>query len=317
MKPLVSVIIPAFNMEKHIKETIDSVLFQTYTNLEIIVVDDGSTDNTAAIVKFIKDSRLKYYYQPNSGLPAKPRNKGVELSRGEYIAFLDHDDLWMKNKLEEQMAIMQKKPILALVSTNAFFILDDTKTRTPMIKGLKSGYFNDKLFLPEIHIIQSTVLMRKSVFIEMQGFDESPDLKAREDYDLWLRTYPKYPFYHLNECLAYYRKYDSSTSGNELDFVERSLDHYEKYFARYGFSKRINNKKLSSILHHLACLQYLSGDERYRENARKAYQLNNSMPNLLLFLFFLPPRKYTVNIYRLRKSFLDHVSCFCRNNSKE
>jgi len=302
MKPLISVVIPAYNKADLIRETIESVIAQTYSNFEIIFVDDGSTDNTSEIVKSIKDNRLKYYYQTNSGLPAKPRNKGVELSNGEYIAFLDHDDLWIKNKLEKQIAVIKKDSKIALVSTNAIFILNDKKTNTPLIKKLKSGYFNDRDFLPEIKVIQSTVLMKRSVFVSMGGFKEDIDLKAREDYDLWLRMYPKYSCYYIEECLAYYRKYDSSTSGNELAYVEKSLDHYNKYFLSYGFSDKVNRQKLSSILHHLSCLQFVAGNEIYLENAKKAFQLKNNISNLLLLLFFLLPRKVSFGFYQLRRN---------------
>jgi len=302
MNPLISVIIPAYNKGELIKETIDSVLAQTYSNFEIILVDDGSIDNTAEVVRSIKDSRLKYHYQPNSGLPAKPRNKGVALSNGEYIAFLDHDDVWLAQKLEKQLLALKQYENIALVSTNAYFIRDNIYTKEPLITDLKSGYFNDEDFLPEIKVIQSSVLIKKSVFLEMKGFDESPDLKAREDYDLWLRMYHRYSCYYLNECLIYYRKYDTSTSGNELAYVKTSLDHYNKYFVSYGFSNKINNIKLSNILHHLACLQFLSNDSEYLGNSKKAFKLNKNMANLMLYLFFLFfPRKFTIKLYQLKK----------------
>lgn len=306
MNPLISVIIPAYNKGDLIKETIESVLLQTYSNYEIIIVDDGSTDNTADTANSIKDDRIKYYYQPNSGLPARPRNKGVALSNGEYIAFLDHDDLWMNQKLEKQISIIGKDNSIALVSTNAYFIIEDKKTKTPLIKDLKSGYFNENDFLPEIKVIQSTVLMKKSVFIEMNGFNESFDLKAREDYDLWLRMFSKYTCYYINECLAYYRKSVSSTSGGELHFIETSLMHYNKYFAKYGFSEKINKIKLSSILHHLSCVQYLSGDKRYLYNARKAYRCAGGLRYLLFYLYFMLPRTPAIGAYRF-KQYLNKV----------
>ena len=310
MNPIVSVIIPAFNMERHIKETIDSVLSQTYTNFEIIVVDDGSTDNTAAIVKSIKDGRLKYFYQPNSGLPAKPRNKGVELSRGEYIAFLDHDDLWMKDKLEKQMAIMQQDSNLALISTNALVMIDTRMTNKQVFKCLKTGYFIDKEFMPDLNIIQSTVIIKKSVFLAVGGYNEDADLKAIEDYDLWLRIYPRYSCFYLSDCLIIYRIIETSSQGhgNELQYVNRELKHYNKYFASYGFSEYYNKTKLSKILHHLAAVQYLSGDNDYLNNSKKAYQLNRSVSGLFMCLLFLFPRKLTIKIYRLRRRIMGSSS---------
>ena len=101
--PLVSVIIPTYNRAGVIKETINSIINQTYSNFEIIIVDDGSTDNTGDIIKTFQDDRIKYYWKKNTGLPSKARNVGLKHVNGEFIAFLDSDDIWLPKKIETQL----------------------------------------------------------------------------------------------------------------------------------------------------------------------------------------------------------------------
>jgi len=117
-KKLVSVIIPTFNRADLIEYSIISVLNQTYQNFEIIIIDDGSTDNTREVVHSIKDKRIKYIYYKHVGLPASARNKGIMIARGEFIAFLDSDDIWLPKKLEMQIKTFNKIPNLLLVATN-------------------------------------------------------------------------------------------------------------------------------------------------------------------------------------------------------
>lgn len=247
MKPSVSIIIPAYNIDNLIKETIESAFTQTYSDFELIVVDDGSTDNTAEIVNSYNDKRLVYHYQPNSGLPAKPRMKGVEMARGEYIAFLDHDDLWMPQKLEKQMAIIAKDSSIALVSTNAYFLYDEKKSIDILIKDLNEGYFSYANLFPDNKVVQSTVLMKKTAYHDVGGLRDSADLKAVEDYDLWIRIFLKFPCYFINDCLIYYRQRLNTTSGNDLVRLKREVDHYDKYFKEYDLPKEVKEGKAISL----------------------------------------------------------------------
>lgn len=247
MKPTVSIIIPAYNIGNLIRETIDSVLCQTYCDFELIVVDDGSTDNTAQVVNGYDDERIIYHYQPNSGLPAKPRMKGVELARGELIAFLDHDDLWLPKKLEKQLAVMAQDSAIALVSTNAYFLYDDRKSTDLLVQGLTDGYFSAANLFPDNKVVQSTVLMKKEAYYQVGGLKANADLKAVEDYDLWIRTFVKYPCFYLNECLVYYRQRPNTTSGNDLLRYEREINHFNEYFKGYGLPPEIARKKISTL----------------------------------------------------------------------
>lgn len=248
MNYLVSVIIPAYNTGEVIRETIGSVIAQTYSNFEIIIIDDGSNDNTQEIIKSINDNRIKYYYQKNSGLPAQVRNAGVKFSKGELIAFLDHDDAWMPEKLQAQIEVIKNNPDIALVSANAFFMYDKEKTKKLLITGVKSGYFKANVFIPLSRVIPSTILVKKSSFDKVGGFNEAPDLFAAEDYDFWLRIYSQFLCYYINAPLMYYREKTGSASGKESEMLKRALHHYNKYFSAYGFPKKINQARRFEML---------------------------------------------------------------------
>lgn len=303
--PKVSVIIPAYNCEKFISITIDSVLSQTYADFELIVVDDGSTDNTGSIINSINDRRVRYYYQPNSGLPAKARNAGVKFSKGEYIALLDADDIWMPEKIERQMAILELDPKIALISTNAFLILENTKTRTPFVEDVKTGYFNNRNFFPRNKVVLSSALINKSVYYKVGGFRELLDLKAIEDYDLWLRIYSSHPCYYLDDHLVYYRSCAASLSGDRRQILERDLQHYNKYFASYGFNGKINKLRLLEILRGLSCVQFLGGRSKWKDDLRKAYTTGKKLKIFSRFVFFmLLLRRLTIRIYKAALAFL-------------
>lgn len=216
--PKVSVNIPAFNDEKYIRETLDSVLAQTFNDYEIIIVDDGSTDKSAKIIKRYNDTRIKYYYQNNRGIGAA-RNKALELSSGEYIAFLDHDDLWMPQKLEKQIALFDKNPALGLVFCDTTFFNAEC--------DMYSLYANKKpprgRVFPEIldwyFLSCETVVIKKSVIDHVGNFPDH--MMMAEEYDLFLRIAYKYPIDYIDEPLSKYRIHEKNYSwGKELQAIE-------------------------------------------------------------------------------------------------
>jgi len=196
VKDLVSIIIPTYNREKWIKEAIQSVLSQTYSFYEVIVVDDGSSDNTREIVNSFKE-RVKYFFQQNCG-PSCARNKGIELSRGEWIAFLDSDDLWKKEKLEKQMEALKKEPRFKVCYTEEVWIRNG-KFVNPRKRHKKYSGWIYLHCLPLCIISPSSVLIHRSVFEDVGKFD--PHLPVAEDYDLWLRISSRYPIKLIPEKL--------------------------------------------------------------------------------------------------------------------
>ena len=195
--PSVSVIIPTYNRAGFVMEAIESVLAQTYRHFELIVVDDGSTDGTAQLLK-PHHGLLRYVHQPHRGVSAA-RNVGVQFSRGEFLAFLDSDDLWVKSKLQEQMAVMEASLSCMLVYTNEIWVRKGRRINQGKRHTKCSGWIFEKV-LPLCLISFSSVLMRRELVNEIGPLDES--LPACEDYDYWIRVTSRYPVTFLDKLLV-------------------------------------------------------------------------------------------------------------------
>ncbi|HET6995264.1 MAG TPA: glycosyltransferase [Chitinophagaceae bacterium] len=215
---LVSVIMPAYNAEKYISEAIESVIQQTYTHWELIVVDDGSTDNTAAIIKnyTAKDSRIRYIQQPHQR-QARARNNGLFHASGELIAFLDADDIWMPGKLEVQVDIMHRNSCDVTFSDAYFFETKpaaELQQRINVKYGKYEGEQATQDFLDDNRIPLLTAVARKSSLQKVDNFSELPGI--HEDYDLWIRMLINgSSFLGIETPLAYYRVHPSSASYGE------------------------------------------------------------------------------------------------------
>jgi len=196
MEPLVSVIIPTYNRLDFLTGTITSVLKQTYKNIELIVVDDGSTDTTSKEIPKRFPSVI-YVKQPHRGVSAA-RNLGIQLAKGNYIAFLDSDDLWLPKKLEREVSCLTANPGYPVCYTNEIWIRKGIRVN-PKKRHKKYGGWIYPYCLPLCIISPSSVILRREIF-EMAGrFDES--LPACEDYDLWLRVTARFPVYLIDDPL--------------------------------------------------------------------------------------------------------------------
>ena len=193
----VSVIVPTFDRQHLISRALDSVLYQTYTWLDLIVVDDGSTDGTYDWVR-THYPKVKLLRQPNQGVSAA-RNRGIAAARGDWIAFLDSDDVWCKSKIECQLEALAKEPQSRICHTDEIWIRNGVRVN-PMRKHSKNGGNIFKQCLPRCVISPSSVLLHRSVFEDFGCFDE--ELPACEDYDLWLRLTAKLPVTYLPEQLV-------------------------------------------------------------------------------------------------------------------
>ncbi len=192
----VSVIIPAYNRAQALKKAIDSVLSQTYEDFELLVVDDGSTDNTRKIVENCK-KQVRYIFQQNQGV-SSARNLGIYSTSGEYVAFLDSDDLWLPEKLEQQVAVMSQQPDLHLCHTEEIWIRRGVRVN-PKKKHKKYSGHIFLYCLPLCVISPSSVMIRRELFHKVGYFDEN--LPACEDYDLWLRITKDYPVHFIETPL--------------------------------------------------------------------------------------------------------------------
>ncbi len=192
----VSVIIPTFNRKDFLKEAIDSVLSQTYKNFELIVVDDGSTDGTGEMISKYYP-QIRYFYQKNKG-PSAARNKGIKEAKGEYISFLDSDDLWLKEKLKKQIDFFDKNPEYKICYTDEIWIRNGKRVNPKKKHRKYCGWIFERT-LPLCIVSPSSVIIHRNVFENVGLFDE--EFFVCEDYDLWLRISSKYPIYFLEEKL--------------------------------------------------------------------------------------------------------------------
>ena len=194
--PLVSVIVPTYNRGWVIGEAVDSVLAQQYSNYELIVVDDGSTDDTAAVLNAY-GSRVRLLRQKNKGVSAA-RNAGIRSAAGSLIAFLDSDDLWLPSKLSQQVLFFEEHPDALVCQTEETWIRNGVRVNPRKRHRKPSGM----IFEPSLELClvsPSAVMMRRSLFDRVGLFDES--LPACEDYDLWLRISCRIPVHRIPAAL--------------------------------------------------------------------------------------------------------------------
>lgn len=228
--PLVSVIIPCFNSEKWLSETLSSVFNQTYTNIEVIVVDDGSIDNTKKIV-LNHSKKIFYYYQKNKG-PSAARNLGIKKSKGEYIAFLDSDDLWEKNKLSKQISYLENNKDVHLVFSNVT-IMNEKGDRLYIHSNEVPSERKEiikKFFMGQITMNTPTIVARKDSVLNIGGFDE--ELPLREDHFFLMIMAHNYKLFHFKEPLVN-RRVNQQSMSNSINvekifklnepFLEKSL----------------------------------------------------------------------------------------------
>jgi len=212
--PKVSVIIPVYNGERFLSEAIESVINQTYPNWEIIAINDGSTDRSMEILKHYKSklsSLIHVINQENLG-PSVARNSGIKKAKGEYIAFLDYDDLWLSEKLEKQVKFLESNNEISLIYCDCY-IIDNNSNIEKDTYSEKTKFIKGKIFkklLSNNFIPTSTVLLRKKVLDDVGLFNL--EYKISQDYDLWLRISDKYLIDFLKQPLAKYRFHSESIS---------------------------------------------------------------------------------------------------------
>lgn len=211
---LVSIIMPTYNCAKFIGETIKSVIAQTYSNFELIIVDDCSKDNTKDVVNSFDDERIKYYkLEKNSGA-AVARTTAMNMAKGKYMAFLDSDDLWMENKLEHQLKFM-KDNNYNITCTAYEQVNEDGESLNKVIKTKKKADYNRILL--DCPVGNSTVMYN----VEALGKFEVPNIRKRNDDALWLQMLKKEKYiYGMDEVLAKYRIRSNSISSNKLSLIK-------------------------------------------------------------------------------------------------
>lgn len=255
IKPLVTIITPSYNSKKYIIETIDSVLNQTYTNFEMLIIDDCSNDGSYDLIKnYIKyDDRIKLYrLEKNSGCPAIPRNYALKLTKGEYIAFLDSDDIWHNQKLELQIEYMLKYDIGFTASEiKIFHYKQEIEKETSLLvdsNAILTRKISHKNLIYKNIIPNSSVVLKKSILKNFL-FNEDLKYKAIEDYHMWLRVLQEHDYcYKFSNQLLFYRIAETSISKSKFDMFKKHIMLYENY--KYK-GKSLGSKKFLYLLSYI------------------------------------------------------------------
>jgi glycosyltransferase involved in cell wall biosynthesis len=260
------VIIPTFNRAAFVREAIASVLGQDYAPLEVIVVDDGSLDDTAEVVREC-GPQVTYMPQPHSGVSAA-RNRGVAASHGELIAFLDSDDLWLPQKVTAQVALFAQQPQVQACYTDEIWIRRGVRVNPRRIHAKHAGW----IFLPSLPrciISPSSIMLRRPLWQRLGGFDES--LLACEDYDLWLRLTALVPVALLSERLIVKR----GGHADQLSHTTPVLDQYRIVALEKILTTALSRQQQQAVLQHLVCkcrIVALGAQKRHQRARCALYQ---------------------------------------------
>jgi len=253
---LVSVIMPAYNAGKYIADSIRSVVAQTWPDWELIVVDDGSTDDTAAIVQDFmqRDGRVKYFFQENGRL-GKARNTGIRNAQGNLIAFLDSDDLWLETKLELQMRALREHDA-DLVYCNAFVFTDDNPLNETHKLQSTIGTFSGQAFFDSL-VVQNqipvlTVLVKKTALESAGLFEEAKPFHGCEDYDLWLKlARAGYVFHGMPAVLSRYRRHGAAMTAVQSNVFKPMLLTIQRHIDHTTLSAQQKQRRLTGLYREL------------------------------------------------------------------
>lgn len=241
--PLVSVVIPSFNCSSYIKKTLDSVLLQSYKNIEIIVIDDHSNDSTRGVLSLYKsnfDNVHLVFLDENSGGPAHPRNIGINLSNGKYIAFIDSDDIWHPDKINSQVKILEEEKVGAVCAA----MVDFREERDVVHVQYRQHTLQELTYKQTLRksLVPLSSLMMESKLAKLLTFNESRSIAGREDYLFILEYLCRYTkILKICEPLVYYRKRPNQISQNKYKMLKRQATvlhlHYRATSPRFMFFK--------------------------------------------------------------------------------
>lgn len=224
---LVSIVMPSYNSAKYVKDSIESVLNQTYTNWELLIVDDCSKDQTVEIIKSFKDERIRLFQNPTNSGAAISRNRALREAKGKWIAFLDSDDIWLPNKLEGQLKFM--------IDNNYSFTYTDYRIclngKWENVIHTSPNKINFRKIKKYCYFSTITVIYDASKV----GLIQIGDIRKNNDYAMWLKALQKVDAYRYSKCLSYYIKHnDSITSGSKFKLIKW---HYVLFKNECGYGK--------------------------------------------------------------------------------
>lgn len=300
--PAISVVIPLYNKEKEIQNTLQSVLQQTFNDFEIVIVNDGSTDQSEEKVLAISDKRIQYLATPNRGV-SQARNTGIENATAPLIAFLDADDVWLHHHLEDLVALHSDFPEAGLLVKNYVFAYPKNLRVEPTFNEIDSQNFRGivpdffKSSMPNRLAWTSAVAVPKSVFDQVGTFDESITLGAGEDTDMWIRIALDFPVAFDAKISAIY-KMDASNRISHSNTLKRNFSKLDKFTqeekSNPSLKKYLDRYRLEYALKHK-----LAGDKKAFDYYYKAIDQNNIPFKTRALLMF--PASVLRMLYKAKK----------------
>ena len=237
--PLVSVIVTSYKRPDFLLKTLRSILSQTYTNLEVFVVDDGSNDATEEVVKSLNDERIQFFSISHSGRPAVPRNFGLQHACGDFIAFCDDDDLWQPLKIAEQVSVFTENPFVKLCYTDCALINENDQPIPNAEKNKKKIVTDFQSQLRKNSVTFSTAIIHKDIILSGLKFNEKTSLKATEDYLFFTQIIHDFSIYFLPKKLVKYRIHQNGISYSR-ESVKKLVQYYLRVVrAHYCFIKLV------------------------------------------------------------------------------
>ena len=289
--PLISIVIPTYNHSKFIGKAIKSLIHQTYQNWEAIVIDNHSTDQTFNEIKNYPDPRIKYFQINNNGVIAKSRNYGINISQGDWIAFLDSDDWWTQDKLEvcvrninDEVDFIYHDLETIHDKSNSFFkknIRKGRKLKKPILKDLLVSTIKDGNAIGN-----SSVMVRKNIFSKIGGISEDLNLVSSEDYNTWLRIAQITDhFKYLNNILGYILIHETNISKKDMSIPQRQA--VKEFMHKFDENQKLNLE---------VKFRYMSGSYNYLKNNHIKAQED--------FIFVIKNGEYKLKIKSLIKIFI-------------
>lgn len=282
-----SIVIPLYNKANYIENTLKSVLNQTFTDYEIIVINDGSTDDSITKVLGFNDSRIQIYNQKNRGASVA-RNLGIEKAKYEYIAFLDADDLWMTNHLEILDSLIQNFPNAGIFASRYELVFNNGKNDIPNFKGISADYEGVipdyfETSLPYPIATSSSIVIPKCVF-EKTGYFK-PSISSGQDVDMWIRIASKYPVAISNKVTAFYLHYIED-SLSKTPILDKKLNDFKDYKQEEESNPSL--KKYLDTYRLEYALQYkIAGNDKKSKELFKNI-LKENIPFKTKLIYFLP-----------------------------
>jgi len=274
-RPLVSVITPTYNRADFVLEAVNSVLSQTYDRFELLIVDDGSEDNTREILEpLLEDARIRYFYQENQG-QSVARNLALSHAKGEFVCFLDSDNAWTPEKLASQLAVFREKPDVDVIYGDIITI--DSKGNELSRSNMRrySGNIAFQM-LKDNCVSMNTAMARKKCFDEMGGL--SGQRRVADDYELWLKLSSRYQFHYVPEYLAYYRVMPDQISSDKtrrFNVNQSIIEDFRKDFPETLSEARFNE---AFAFFYTRKARYLASEGNRREALTCIYRAMRYRP---------------------------------------